>query len=86
MTSTLEQAGKVRRITPGLIRDRGRLRAIVIELGTHTVRVRTQHARNGYELSYEELMAFAIRREVERVRREKQAARKEARKGARRGR
>ena len=73
MTTTTKP---VRRETFASVRERGRIRPLVIELNTTYLRVRLKGSRRFYTVTYDQVWGLGARNAAEERRREKAAARK----------
>lgn len=76
MTSLAKRKSRLQFTTCDIVRERGKLREVVIEAHTHTATVRLLGMRRGYEISYASIYDAAVKRHVEQQRAAKKAARK----------
>jgi hypothetical protein len=77
MTSLAKRKTRFIFTTCDIVRERGKLREIVIEAHTHSATVRLLGMRRGYEISYASIYNLAVQKHVEQQRAAKKAARKE---------
>ena len=79
MTSIAARKTRLIFTTNDTVRERGRLREVVIEAHTHTCRVRLAGMRTAFEISYAAVYHAAARIQADRARAEKKAGRKAGR-------
>lgn len=75
MTSLGKRKSRLIFRTCDVVRERGRLREVVIECQTHSCNIRLAGMRTSFALSYGEIYHFAARRQAEKLRAEKKAKR-----------
>jgi hypothetical protein len=75
-TNLSKRKTRLQFVTCDVVRERGRLREVVIEAGTHYATVRLLGMRRSYQISYAGIYHMAARIAVEKERAEKKAAAK----------
>lgn len=79
MSSLAERKSRLRVEFSEQVRERGRLRAVTMELQPWCLRVRLKGMRQSFEISPAAIYSTAVKMQVEHARAERKAARKKAR-------
>lgn len=73
MTHLTKRKSRLQFTTPDLVRERGKLREVVIEAGVNYAEVRLAGMRTSYPITYAQIYNAAVRHQVERERAERKA-------------
>jgi hypothetical protein len=76
MTTLEKRKSRLQIITSDVVRERGKLREVVLEAHPYFATVRLKGMRSSFEVSWAGIYNMAVRLEVEKKRAEKKAAKK----------